>query len=1136
MQAPLPPDESARLQALRDYKISGTPAESEFDDIAELSAQICATPIALITLVDEDRQWFKSKVGMNHESTPRDVAFCAHALLSPDILQIPDALADARFADNPLVTGELGIRFYAGAPLITPEGHRLGTLCVIDRVPRRLTAKQAQALQVLSRHVMTQLQLRRHVREKVLTESDLRASLANQAKVEAALRRSEQEQRDLARRLEVEHARLGEAQALAKVGSWETDLSTMSVVWSEETHRIFQTDSRTFQPTHKTFLDRTHPDDRAEVDRVFINSLKDQTIHVLEHRVVTPDGSIKVVEKRWRIFHDDAGRPVRAAGACQDISARKQAEEAERISNRNHERRHAELVALTRNNFWDNGGELAALRQITESVSRALEVERVSIWRFTPDRSAIACQDLFQAQAVRHSAGQKLERASFPAYFDALAEHDVVAADDATHDLRTREFARTYLEPTGITSMLDAPIKLGSILDGVLCVEQVGPARRWTHGEQSFAVSVGNLISLFLSQRAMERSENRLRAIFESEPECVKIVSPAGLLLDINPAGLRMIEAGNRCDVLNRPVADFIHPADRAAYATLHERSTQGENGQMQFRVKGLGGTERWMETHATPLREANGQIGSVLSVSWDITERKLTEAKMREQAALLDKAQDAIVVRDLNHRVLFWNKSAERLYGWKTDEALNQSVQTLVYRDLNMYETAFQTTLAKGEWVGEIEQFTRDGKPLTIEGRWTLVRDDEGRPKSILAINTDISERKILEQQFLRAQRMESIGTLAGGIAHDLNNLLAPIVMGVDLLKQFGLNEHSLDLVRNIERSAHRGTDLVKQVLSFARGVEGSRVTVFPVHIVREIEAIAQSTFPKNITFKSDAPKNVWPITGDPTQLNQVLLNLCVNARDAMPDGGRLSIMIRNHTVTPADATLRPEIGPGRYVRIDVSDTGCGMSPQVIERIFEPFFTTKELGKGTGLGLSTVMGIIRSHEGFIQVKSALNEGSVFTLHLPAPPETTPRDSTSTGDAETLPRGNGELVLVVDDEALIRDVTKQTLESFGYRVVTAEDGAQAMGVYALHRADIAVVLTDMMMPFMGGAALIAALIRLDPSIRIIAASGLSTNNDVTNAGVRYFLAKPYTADALLSVLKTALEQPAAQPSGGGGLV
>ncbi len=1133
MQAPLPPDESARLQALRDYNILDTPAEREFDDIAELGAQICDTPIALITLVDEDRQWFKSKVGVSQESTARDVAFCAHALLSPDILQVPDALAEARFADNPLVTGERGIRFYAGAPLITPEGHTLGTLCVIDRVPRRLTAKQAQALQVLSRHVMTQLQLRRLLREKVLTESDLRASLANQAKVEAALRRSEQEQRDLARRLEVEHARLVEAQALAKVGSWETDLSTMSVVWSEETHRIFQTDPRTFQPTHATFLDRTHPDDRAEVDRVFTNSLKEQTLHVLEHRVVIPHGGIKIVDERWRAFHDDAGRPVRVAGTCQDISERRQAEEAERINSRNYERRHAELVALTRNNFWDNGGELAALTQITESVSRALEVERVSIWRFTPDGSAIVCQDLFQASADRHSAGQELARASFPAYFNALAEHDVVAADDATHDRRTREFAKTYLEPAGIASMLDAPIKLGSILDGVLCVEQVGPARRWSHGEQSFAVSVGNLISLLLSQRALERSENRLRTIFESEPECVKIVSPAGLLLDINPVGLRMIEAGDRCDVLNRPVADFIHPADHAAYATLHERSIQGETGQMQLRVKGLKGTERWIETHAAPLREADGLIGSVLSVSRDITARKVTEEKMREQAALLDKAQDAIIVRDLNHRVLFWNKSAERLYGWKTDEALNQSVQTLLYRDLTMYDAAVQTTLAKGEWVGEIDQFTRDGKPLTIEGRWTLVRDDEGRPKSILAINTDISERKILEQQFLRAQRMESIGTLAGGIAHDLNNLLAPIVMGVDLLKRFGLNEQSLELVHNIERSAHRGSDLVKQVLSFARGVEGSRVTVFPMHIVREVEAIAQSTFPKNITFEADAPNNVWPITGDPTQLNQVLLNLCVNARDAMPDGGRLSVMVRNRTVTPADATLHPEVAPGRYVRIDVSDTGCGMSPQVIERIFEPFFTTKEMSKGTGLGLSTALGIIRSHGGFIHVKSAINDGCVFTLHLPASLETTPPDSTFNGAAETMPRGNGELVLVVDDEALIRDVTKQTLESFGYRVVTAEDGAHAMGVYALHRADIAVVLTDMMMPFMNGSALIAALIRLDPFIRIIAASGLNTHSDVMNAGVRHFLAKPYTANALLSALKTALEQPATQPSGGG---
>ena len=834
MHAPLPPDESARLQALREYEILDTAEEREFDDIATLGAQVCNTPIALISFVDENRQWFKSRIGLKQEGTSRDVAFCAHALLSPEILQVPDTQADTRFADNDLVTGDPGMRFYAGAPLITPEGHTLGTLCVIDRVPRQLTVEQAQALQILSRHVMTQLQLRRHLREKVRAESELRASLANQAKVETALRQSEQEQRDLAQRLEIEHARLVEAQASAKVGSWETDLSTMTVVWSEETHRIFQTDASSFQPSHAAFLNLIHPDDRARVDRAFVDSLNETSTRTIEHRILLPDGSVKTVEERWRTFHDDAGRPVRAAGTCQDI------------------------------------------------------------------------------------------------------------------------------------------------------------------------------------------------------------------------------------------------------------------------------------------------------------TERKKADEKLREQAALLDKAQDAIIVRDLEHRILFWNRSAERLYGWKAEEALTQSVRTLLYRDPAAYEAAIHATLTTGEWVGEIEQLTRAGKPITVEGRWTLVRDDEGRPKSILAINTDISERKILEQQFLRAQRMESIGTLAGGIAHDLNNLLAPIVMGVDLLKRFGLDERSLDLVRNIERSAHRGTDLVKQVLSFARGVEGSRVTVFPVHIVREVEAIAQKTFPKNITVATDAPANVWPITGDPTQLNQVLLNLCVNARDAMPDGGRLGITIRNVTFSAADAALRPEISPGRHVRIEVSDTGCGMSPQVIERIFEPFFTTKEMGKGTGLGLSTALGIVRSHGGFISVKSAVHEGSVFTLHLPAPPETAPQDFPPPGEPETLPRGNGELVLVVDDEALVRDVTKQTLEAFGYRVVTAEDGAQAMGVYALHRADIAAVLTDMMMPFMGGAALIAALIRLDPSIKIIAASGLNTNSDVINAGVRHFLAKPYTADALLSVLKNALEQPPAQPSGGPG--
>ncbi len=504
----------------------------------------------------------------------------------------------------------------------------------------------------------------------------------------------------------------------------------------------------------------------------------------------------------------------------------------------------------------------------------------------------------------------------------------------------------------------------------------------------------------------------------------------------------------------------------------------------------------------------------------------RVAQQEIARQAALLDKATDAIFVRDLEHRVTYWNKSAERLYGWNAAEITGRSVNEVLHRaDDQTAARAMETVLSNGEWAGEFQKLSKTGLRITVEARWTLVRDEQGKPHSILAINTDVTERKKLEAEFLRAQRLESIGTLAGGIAHDLNNLLLPIMMGVDLLKQTETRDMPLSIIRNIERSAKRGADLVRQVLSFARGVEGERIALQLSHIVAEIEAIVRNTFPKNITLERVIPPDLWSVRGDPTQLNQVLLNLCVNARDAMAKGGVLAIRAQNVVIDEQYALMNPGTVAGRYVMLEVSDEGCGMAKEIAERVFEPFFTTKELGHGTGLGLSTVLGIVRSHGGFANVYSEPGKGSLFKVHLPADVEPEGPAHNDSG-APLLPRGQGELILVVDDEVSILDMMRQTLESFGYRVLMAEDGAQAIGLFALHRAEIAVVLTDMMMPVMDGPALIAALRRIEPGVRVIAASGLNTQGNVAkagNTGALHFLAKPYSADRLLVLLRAMID-------------
>ena len=535
-------------------------------------------------------------------------------------------------------------------------------------------------------------------------------------------------------------------------------------------------------------------------------------------------------------------------------------------------------------------------------------------------------------------------------------------------------------------------------------------------------------------------------------------------------------------------------------------------------------GVERIVhETARIFFDEQTGQPLKMVGTTHDITEQKKADETLREQAALLDKAQDAILVRDLRNTIRFWNKSAERLYGWTANEAIGRAVVGLLYHDPAAMLAATETVITKGEWVGEIEQWTKDGRPLMVEGRWTLVRDDLGRPKTILAINTDITQRKKLEQQFLRSQRMESVGTLAGGIAHDLNNVLTPIMMAIELLKMEETNPKRLNVLTTIESSAKRGADMVRQVLSFARGVEGQKLEVHVVLLISEIEDIIRETFLKNIHIISNLPGDLWVVDGDSTQLQQVLLNLCVNARDAMPDGGTLTISASNQILDEGFVSLNLDSKVGPYVVIQVEDSGIGMSQEVMNRIFDPFFTTKDLGKGTGLGLSTTQAIIKSHGGFIRVYSEVGHGSKFWVYLPARAETASHNAVA--PPTDLPQGKGELILVVDDEEAVRQITQHTLESFGYHVLLASDGAEATALYASHLQKIAVVLTDMMMPVMDGAAMIKELMRMNPQVRIIAASGLSANGMVARAaaaGVHHFLPKPYTTTTLLEALQDIL--------------
>ncbi|HEY6189198.1 MAG TPA: PAS domain S-box protein [Pyrinomonadaceae bacterium] len=544
--------------------------------------------------------------------------------------------------------------------------------------------------------------------------------------------------------------------------------------------------------------------------------------------------------------------------------------------------------------------------------------------------------------------------------------------------------------------------------------------------------------------------------------------------------------------------------------------------GEIKNRAK--DGTFYWVDTTIVPFLDTRGKPYQYIAIRYDITERKRAEERIREQAALLDKAQDAILVRDLAGRILFWNKSAERIYGWTQEEVLGKRAGDLLFNEnKNPYDTAVGALLRDGEWTGELRQVTKDEGEITVESRWTLVRDDQGEAQSVLVINTDITEKKVVEAQFLRAQRMESIGTLAGGIAHDLNNILSPILMAVEVLQLKHRDEASQDYLKMLQASAERGASMIQQVLSFARGVQGERIALQPKHLIKDVIKILTDTLPKSITIKFSIPEGLWLTSADATQIHQVLMNLCVNARDAMPAGGALTIRAENATLDENYARMHLEAKAGKYVMITIADTGIGMTPDVTGRIFDPFFTTKEMGKGTGLGLSTALTIVKSHGGLLNVYSEPGKGSQFTIYLPA--LEMPGEEQTVDVKPDLPVGHGELILVVDDEESIRLITKGTLETFGYKVLTASDGTEAVALYAENKDQIRVVLTDMMMPFMDGPATIRALQRLDPQVKIIAASGLPASDksaEALSAGVKIFLPKPYTAEKLLKALAELL--------------
>ncbi|MCA1592042.1 MAG: PAS domain-containing protein [Acidobacteria bacterium] len=570
-------------------------------------------------------------------------------------------------------------------------------------------------------------------------------------------------------------------------------------------------------------------------------------------------------------------------------------------------------------------------------------------------------------------------------------------------------------------------------------------------------------------------------------------------------------------------IGEYVHPDDRPQYLRDCALSIATmEPFERDARIIRPDGEVRSVHHLVAVEKDASGVGRRVHGTVQDVTEARAAEQKLREQANLLNLTHDAFIVRDADDTIRFWNHGAEKLYGWTAEEVIGRRSADFAYLDRDKFLDAKKLLAERGEWSGELEHLCKDGHSVMISSRWSALPNERNGANAVLVVNTDLTERRKLEQQLLRNQRLESVGTLASGVAHDLNNILAPILMAAPLLRDELPREKREKLVTLLEECAERGASIVNQVLTFARGAEGERLLLQPIYALNEVTQIIAETFPKSITVQTIYPEDLCLIEIDPTHLHQILLNLCVNARDAMADGGVLSLSAKNFEIDEHYAAMTPGTKAGLHLLIEVTDTGSGIRPEIMEKIFDPFFTTKDVRSGTGLGLSTVLGLVKEYGGTVNAES-LGRGTTFRVLLPAAGA-----SFQPGEAiavEDLPRGNGETIMVVDDEDPIRSAAEPLLQKYGYEVLLAEDGPTALALFAQHSDKIALVLTDLAMPIMSGIALARTLRKMQPDAAIIISTGRDDDcspAEMEEIGVVATLPKPYTQAALLRLLHDVL--------------
>jgi len=626
------------------------------------------------------------------------------------------------------------------------------------------------------------------------------------------------------------------------------------------------------------------------------------------------------------------------------------------------------------------------------------------------------------------------------------------------------------------------------------------------------------------AEDSLRQSEEKFRAIMENSNVGFSLFDQDAHVLYMSPTNERIF--GYTMSELNATNPfDLIHPEDRDAIISRLHRLLQGEKvAPAEFRWLMKDGKWKWIESHAFNYLD-NKSLQAILVTYQDVNERHESNTQIKNQAALLDIVPDAIITHELNGCILSWNKGAEKMYGWTAEEVIGKSIVDVLPGDKTVtIHQQLDYLYHHRKWSGDFVHLTKNNHTILVQSRWELVTNSANQ-HTVLVINTDITEKRSLEKQLFRAQRLESIGTLASGIAHDLNNILTPVVLGMEIIKLRAKDEAIGKRVDALIANVQRGSELIRQVLTFARGSEEKFEIINVKYGIIEVVKMALETFRKEITVQVNLPTEDLLIRGNATQLHQIILNLSINARDAMSERGG-ELFVEAGYVEPDEHILRRfmDIKPGKYVAITVRDTGNGIPLELQEKVFEPFFTTKEVGKGTGIGLTTVFSIVRSHGGYIDFSSQENVGTTFMIFLPA--EIHQLETIEQISIQEHRQGQNKTLLFVDDEEILRTTAEDLLQEHGYTVITAKNGEEAVHLYTHHKHEIELVVTDIVMPIMNGVELIKVLFSINPKVRIIAAGGLlydEASTSIRELGAFEVLLKPYTAKQLLVSIERVLE-------------